>query len=154
VLPTFTSFSEPSIAVPPLHEAAAQDEDDEDEYAATVVVDRRPKVSWILQLDNGKRFPLTSDRVALGRNPASDDSDTQLLPVPDSTRTLSKTHATLTLTDGEWTVTDLNSTNGVVVVGDGDAETLLAPGTSSWAPGRFILGKVGMRVAFAEDGGA
>jgi hypothetical protein len=129
------------------HDDEQDDDEDEDEYAATVVVDRRPRFVWSLVLDSGKSFAITADRVALGRNPASDDSDVQLLSLPDSTRTLSKTHATIHVEDGEWTVTDLNSTNGVVVVGDDDAETLLAPGRSSLIPGRFILGKVGMRVA-------
>jgi hypothetical protein len=136
----------PTLISPVTDEQNDEDQDDDDEYAATVVVDRRPLLVWSLVFDSGKSFAITADRVALGRNPASDDPDAQLLSLPDSTRTLSKTHATIQLVDGEWTVTDLNSTNGVVVVGDDDAETLLAPGRSSLVPGRFILGKVGMRV--------
>ena len=127
---------------------------DEDEDAATIVVDRRPRVQWQLVLDDGKSFDLTSDHVTLGRNPASDDPDTQVLAVPDSTRTLSKAHASLLLNGGAWTVTDLNSTNGVIVVNDEDAETLLAPGRSSAVPGRFILGKVGMRITPVDGAGA
>jgi hypothetical protein len=156
VLPTFPPVVDDDTAPPAAAapaEAIEADDDDDDEFAATVVVDRRPRVLWRLVLDNGTALDLTADTVALGRNPASEDPDVQLLSVPDSTRTLSKTHATLELNDGQWTVTDLNSTNGVIVVGAEDAETLLAPGRSSLVPDRFILGKVGMRVEF-DDGTA
>ena len=142
----------PVIPDPPVSSipSLVDDVDDDDEFAATVVVDRRPRVLWRLVLDTGTALDLTADKVALGRNPASEDPDAQLLSVPDSTRTLSKTHATLELNDGQWTVTDLNSTNGVIVVGAQDAETLLAPGRSAPVPDRFILGRVGMRVEFVD----
>ena len=126
------------------------DEDEDDEFAATVVVDRRPVVLWSLLLDDARVFPLTSERIELGRKPEGSDAGTQYLPISDTTRTLSKTHARLELVDGQWSVVDLNSTNGVVTVGAGDVETLVTPGGTVPIVDRFILGKVGMRVVFEE----
>jgi hypothetical protein len=139
--------SDPTIVVPA---PAAVDDDDDDEDYETVVVDRRPVVTWSLVLDDGRSFPLTATTIALGRKPESTNASAQLLPITDSTRTLSKTHAILDLTDGKWTITDLNSTNGVLTVDDADVETLVESGSTVAVAGRFILGKVGMRVNFEE----
>ena len=116
----------------------------------TVVVDHRPRVVWSLVLDDGRTFALSASDVALGRNPSSAAVAAQLLPIPDTTRTLSKTHARLTLDDGRWTITDLGSTNGVLVVGADDAETLIEPSTPTILAGRFILGEVGMRIDYEQ----
>ena len=86
----------------------------------------------------------------LGRKPAAGEPGTQDVAVPDTTRTLSKVHARLQLGDAGWTITDLDSTNGVVVVAPDDEETLLESGASAPVPGRFILGKVAMRIV--EEG--
>ena len=85
------------------------------------------------------------------RKPASADAAIAAIAVPDTTRTLSKTHARLELDDGAWTVFDLNSTNGVIVVGADGTETLLPGGGSAIVGDRFILGKVGMRVSFESE---
>ena len=153
--PEPTPAPEPVDVPTPLPESPApapadDDDDDDDDYAATVVVDRRPRLSWTLLLDDGRAFALTEDRADLGRKPDSTDADVQLLPIPDETRTLSKTHARLELVDGQWTVTDLKSTNGVIVIGADGAETLIAPSVTTPVLDRFILGKVGMRIAFEE----
>jgi hypothetical protein len=142
-----TSEPKASPAVPIVAPAAAPASDDDD-FDETVVVDRRPRVAWSLALDDGRTFPLSATEVALGRNPSSSDAAVQLLPIPDTTRTLSKTHARLTLDDGQWTITDLGSTNGVLVVGADDVETLLEPSEPTVLTGRFILGKVGMRIDY------
>ena len=71
--------------------------------------------------------------------------------MPDSTRTLSKVHARLDLADGVWTVTDLNATNGVIVIEADGSENLLDPGASAVVRDRFVLGKVGMRLSFGDD---
>ena len=89
--------------------------------------------------------------VVLGRNPTSTEAGVAAIAVPDTTRTLSKTHARLDLVDGEWTVTDLNSTNGVIVVGPDDAENLITVGEATPLTARFVLGKVGMRVSFDSE---
>lgn len=76
----------------------------------------------------------------LGRKPAASDESVQAIAVVDSTRTVSKQHARLDWTVTGWTVTDLDSTNGVTLVhDDGRAERIGAGGTAPM-PGRFRLG--------------
>ncbi len=123
-------------------------DDDEDEDGETVVVDRRPRVSWFLTVDGGGRLPLKAPHVLLGRRPTSAEKDVQALPIPDSTRTLSKIHARLDLVDGAWTITDLDSTNGVLLVAPDGGETLVEPGVATEIAGRFLLGKVAMTIEF------
>lgn len=124
------------------------DEDD----GETIVVDRRPKVQWHLNVDNAKPLPLVGDKVLLGRRPSATEPGTHALAVPDTTRTLSKAHARLELVDGEWSITDLDSTNGVLIVDEAGEEALITPGESVPVPGRFILGKVGMHISFEQAG--
>ncbi|WP_084038545.1 DUF5684 domain-containing protein [Demequina sp. NBRC 110053] len=131
--------------------AAHADVDDDEDFGETVVVDRRPRVTWLLTVDGAGDLPLTSDRVILGRRPAPTEPGTQTLAVPDSTRTLSKEHARLELTDGEWSITDLGSTNGVMLVGDDGEETLIEVGEAALVKGRFVLGKVGMTIGYATE---
>ena len=144
----------PPVVAPVLVTAAAAsvpEDDDDDELDRTVVVDRRPVVPWTLHTDDGFSVALTGSAVVLGRNPSSTETGVQAVAVPDTTRTLSKTHARLDLADGEWTVTDLNSTNGVIVVGTDDAENLIAVGEATPLTARFVLGKVGMRLSFGSE---
>ena len=148
---------EPAEAAPVLVTAAAASapvllpDDDDDELDRTVVVDRRPVVPWTLHTDDGFSVALTAPTIVLGRNPTSTEAGVAAIAVPDTTRTLSKTHARLDLVDGEWTVTDLNSTNGVIVVGPDDAENLITVGEATPLTARFVLGKVGMRVSFDSE---
>ena len=122
----------------------------DDDLGATVVVARKPGVRRVLVLDDGRRFSLSGASVVIGRNPAGDPGE-QRLAISDSTRTLSKTHARLVVHDDEWRLTDLHATNGVVIVADDGAETLLDSGESVIGTGRFILGAVGMQVVAERD---
>jgi hypothetical protein len=136
-----TSVAQPSVA------SVLAPDDDDDELDRTVVVDRRPVVPWKLRTDDGFEVALTASKIVLGRNPASTELDVEAIAIPDTTRTLSKTHARLDLVDGEWTVTDLQSTNGVLLGSDG-AEELIAVGEAVALRSRFVLGKVGMTLSF------
>ena len=107
---------------------------------------------WRLALDDGTQLDLTASRVVLGRNPVASDPSEQALSVPDRSRTLSKTHARLVLQDGEWTVTDLGSTNGVLLYDEHGDEQLVEPGVPVSTADGFVLGKVGMRVTYVEEG--
>lgn len=122
----------------------------DDDFEATVVVPRRRGVRRVLVLDDGRRFALSATSIVMGRNPEGGAGE-QRLSIPDKTRTLSKTHARLVVQGDEWRLTDLDSTNGVVVVADDGAETLLEPGESVIGAGRFVLGEVGMHVAVEAD---
>jgi hypothetical protein len=67
-----------------------------------------------LVIDGGRRLPLTG-RMLLGRNP-SPEPGTLLVPVPDLSRTISKTHARLEVEeDGTVFAIDLASTNGSAI---------------------------------------
>jgi hypothetical protein len=142
----------PPVAAPPVVPAAdpSAPDDSGDELDRTVVVDRRPTVPWQLIVDDGPTFRLAGSRVVLGRRPGGTAIGSQEIAVPDPTRTLSKVHARLDLADGVWTVTDLDATNGVVVIGPDGSESLLDPGASAVVTERFVLGKVSMRIVAGE----
>jgi hypothetical protein len=125
--------------------------DDEDEVDRTIAIERRPAVPWRLVTDEGHVIPLRARRILLGRKPVAPNNEVAAVAVPDATKTLSKNHARLELSDdGVWMVFDLDSTNGVIVIDDDGTETLLPPGGSAPVPGRFMLGTVAMRVTFDD----
>ena len=141
-----------SVREPALSDDLDINLDDYDEDGATIVVDRKPRIKWVLTVDDAGDFPLTTEHVLLGRKPVTTTLGTQALSVPDNTRTLSKLHARLDLTDGSWTITDLNSTNGVLLVDADGTERLIEAGSTVAVNGRFILGKVGMSIRFEGAG--
>lgn len=115
----------------------------DDGVGATVFVAREPDFVWELVDDDGLVYPLSESVVVLGRLPMGDERNVQYLPIIDSSRTLSKQHACLTLAAGEWTIADLGSTNGVRVESDG-VETAVPPGASAGVTGRLVLGTLGL----------
>lgn len=74
----------------------------------------------LIQLSDGKAFPLLSERLILGRRESCDIR----LPYPN----VSSVHFTLTFREGHWHVEDLNSTNGVKVNGARVHQQRLMPG--------------------------
>ena len=144
----------PVASDPPTLATAAEPElitsDDDDDLDSTIVVDRRPVIPWRLIADDGFTVALTGSTAVLGRKPGEVDG-TQAISIPDTTKTLSKTHARLELADGAWTVIDLDSTNGVIVVAADGTEDLLEKGGSGVILDRFVLGKVGLRVSFEDE---
>lgn len=147
------SLPDPPTAesAPPTPPALAVGYSDDDELVdRTVVVNRRPLARWSIVTDEGVVVPVSSESVILGRKPVSKELAVEAVPIPDTTRTLSKNHARLDLSDGVWTITDLNSTNGVIVVEPDGTERLLDPGASAVISDRFELGTVGMRLTFAD----
>ncbi|WEK14810.1 MAG: DUF5684 domain-containing protein [Candidatus Microbacterium phytovorans] len=105
----------------------------------TVLAGRRLP-AWSLVLPGGDTVGLRGDAVVLGRNPVAPARAPQAQPVAvdDVTRTVSKTHALLTLTASGWIVTDLDSTNGVFVGASPDAGAEVVG--SAAVDGRFFLG--------------
>lgn len=83
---------------------------------------------WRLVLADGTEVALAGTTL-VGRNPAPFDAwpGAALLPVDDTTKSVSKTHAAFELDDSGLWVHDLNSTNGVWVV-HGEGVTEVAPG--------------------------
>jgi hypothetical protein len=123
--------------------APAPADDDLDEHTV-LAAHRRPTTT--LTLPGGITVSLRSEVAVLGRNPVapSDSPGAQRVPIDDVTRTVSKTHALLRRDAGQWTITDLASTNGVFV-GPADAETEVTAPTA--LSGRFLLGDAELHLA-------
>ncbi|MFK4731008.1 DUF5684 domain-containing protein [Agromyces mediolanus] len=141
--PAFTAPGDDDIADAATIMVAPAEEDPIDR---TVVVERRPRVSWTLVTDDGARLPLDAALVVLGRNPRQVGEGEQRLVVPDPSRTLSKTHAELRRDGEQWTVVDLGSTNGVLVPDRFGEEQLIDPGVPTPVGERLVLGTLGLRL--------
>lgn len=122
-------------------------DDAENDFDATVISSRRVQ-PCVFETDEGQRVILTHPVVLLGRNPSRGRThpDAQLVEVVDPGKTVSKTHARLELVDGAWIITDLHSTNGVVLTGAGGLETELDPGASGAVSADFLLGELSARI--------
>lgn len=126
-----------------------------------VVVDRdapapvQSTTQWILKADGAAvRALSTLHGHILGRtpsNPAGKESDL-LLGIEDSTGTVSRTHARLDYVDDRWMITDLDSTNGVLVFNTADGEHELTPGETYPVTGRFLLGDLELEIVQEADG--
>ncbi|WP_458040747.1 MULTISPECIES: DUF5684 domain-containing protein [Bacteria] len=121
-------------------EIPRNDEPDES-FDETIVVARRRTV-WTLVPALGAPIPLTADVVIIGRRPhrEPEDGDVQLIAIQDETRTVSKTHARMELTPDGWMIVDLDSTNGVILIGQDGAEKDAAAGLPERLTPRFLLG--------------
>lgn len=113
-----------------------------DDIDQTVIARRSVRPTWELVPAAGSPVPLTAPVVILGRRPAADPAfpGAQLLAVAGDARTVSKTHARIEQRGESWLVTDLGSTNGVLVrtlMGD---EVEVEPGAQLDAGERFFLG--------------
>lgn len=115
----------------------------------TVVANRR-RAHWSLILPNGSPVDLVADIVLVGRRPAPSTAypDAQLVVVDDGT--VSKTHLRLDRDGEEWSVTDLHSTNGTLLIASDGAEREIVPGSPHRAPERLLLGDAELRLAPAD----
>ncbi|MCL2467034.1 MAG: DUF5684 domain-containing protein [Micrococcales bacterium] len=112
----------------------------------TVFINRKAQQQWSLVLEDGRTFAVWGSSVVVGREPTATESGVQMLAIPDDTRTISKMHARFDLANGVWSVTDLGSTNGIVVTGtDGRAFSVRRGGTSV-VGNKLKLGSVAMRL--------
>jgi hypothetical protein len=91
-------------------------------------------LSLALVLPDGGRLAVDGPLV-LGRDPAPPASApaARIIPLDDSGKTVSKTHALLEPEGCGIRVTELHSTNGVAISSDG-VRTVLAPGSDGIAP--------------------
>jgi len=122
-------------------------EDENPDFEKTVVAPRKKKETWSITPEGGVAIKLTKAAALLGRNPSSTAADTQLVSVPDPSKTVSKTHARLTLADGAWTIVDLNSTNGVYLLSADDEETEVEAGVPTTIGDAFRLGDLTIRIS-------
>ncbi len=118
------------------------------DHDETVIVNRQVRPQWTIETAQGQIVELTGDVVVLGRNPIADPNhpNAQLVAVRDTGKTVSKVHARIALDDGRWMITDLDSTNGVIIVDAGGIETELVPGSPFALGERFVLGELPTRI--------
>lgn len=102
--------------------------DDDDAELTVASLSVTPSVSEVrLVFDTGAVLPVTG-RGRIGRDPvAGEEPVTHLVPLPDTTKSVSKTHLEFVLADGGLWVCDLHSTNGSSIERAG-ARTALAAG--------------------------
>lgn len=111
-----------------------------DELTQTARPRSRRRGEWTLALPDGGRVALTSRTVVLGRKPGNGEDAVQYVAVADDTRTMSKQHARLEWTVTGWSITDLDSTNGVTLIHDDGRTERVPAGASAIATSRFRLG--------------
>jgi hypothetical protein len=110
----------PGIVPPPVADVADE---------TVVAVPTRETLEWRLYFSD--RAPLViTGALFIGRNPSATGAlpDAELLAIADPEKTLSKTHAVLEVDGADLWVTDLNSTNGIIVIDPDDSELLVEPG--------------------------
>jgi hypothetical protein len=117
------------------------------DFVDDTVIASRKRPAWALQLPDGTTVELTAETVVLGRRPAPVHSapGAQLVTVVEETRTVSKTHALLRRQSEAWVVSDLGSTNGVVV-----DEVEVEPGATTAVEADFLLGDAVLRLVRRE----
>lgn len=108
----------------------------------TVVGRRHRTQSWHLAAEGSTPIKLIGASALIGRNPAAsvDYPLAQLVTLADPDKTVSKTHAHLSLVDGRWSIIDLNSTNGVYLMSTSGDETEIEIGIGVQATESFRLG--------------
>lgn len=100
------------------------------------------KTSAQLEISDGRRITIFG-KVLVGRNPAPHEGETadDTISVADKSRSVSKTHLSVEMVDGEVWVEDRKSVNGTVVTLPDDEQIILGGGQRVKVP-------VGATVAF------
>ena len=136
-----TPAAAPIAAAPPVAPpVAAPGGLDEDH---TVVVSRRSR--WALELPGGELLELDGDDIVIGRKPEAREASS-VLQITDPTRTTSKSHARLRRAGEDWSIEDLQSTNGVSLVGADGTATQLEPGRVAPVTEQMIIGTLEVRL--------
>ncbi|WP_434810890.1 RDD family protein [Microbacterium sp. bgisy189] len=106
---------------------------------------QQPAARFGLRLDTGESI-LISGPVLLGRNPdASGHPGARAVPLPDESRSLSKTHLLVRPIAGGLEITDCRSTNGSALVREGVEHTVEAGAAVATIEGDII--RIGDRTA-------
>ncbi|WP_162253377.1 DUF5684 domain-containing protein [Microbacterium sp. Root180] len=117
----------------------------------TVAANRRES-HWSVVLPTGSTVALVAEIVLVGRRPSPSTAypNAQIVEVHDGT--VSKTHLRLERDGEEWSVTDLHSTNGTVLVSADGSEREITPGAPHRAASRLLLGDAELRLV-PDDAG-
>ena len=139
--PTALMASQSPLGLLPVTLTVDNYEDDEgDRTRAATGAELRPRGA-VLRLDSGEEFPI-SGTTLLGRNPARDlgEEHVGLVPIADTTRTLSKTHAEIGIDGMRLWVSDRNSTNGTRVRRlDSSEQPVSSAERVYFAPGEMVV---------------
>lgn len=118
--------------------------------ARSTARDSRPK-QFQLCLSDGSIVPMTEPTVLLGRGPSTGGiANVQTVSLADPTREISRTHAKLEMQHGEWTITDLASTNGVYI-GEGETRRKAVSGVPYVVSEQFSIGSQTMVIQVRES---
>jgi hypothetical protein len=118
-------------------------------FSDATVVSARRRPRWWVQTTMGARVELTGNSAILGRRPSHHPlyPTAQLIAVTDDALSVSATHAVLEYVDGDWHVTDLDSTNGVWLIDRGSGEeSELGARNRARVTEKFMLGELGVQV--------
>ncbi|MBI5161147.1 MAG: FHA domain-containing protein [Micrococcales bacterium] len=99
-------------------------------------------VRWTLRSAAGIAHPVSPSGLIVGRDPRPPEGweGAALLPLADPGKSVSKTHAALSVQDGELHVLDLSSTNGTTVAFPDGTERRVGPGTGTAVPSGSTIG--------------
>lgn len=122
---------------------------EEEDVDDRTVLATRHRPAYQLTLPGGQTVLLTEETVLLGRSPEAGAESAQLIDVHEETRTISKTHAKLVRSGNEWTIIDMDSTNGVFLVDETGAETEVQG--SAPVHGAFMLGDAAFVLAVGDE---
>jgi pSer/pThr/pTyr-binding forkhead associated (FHA) protein len=116
----------------------------------TVVSDRRSSTGWRIVLEDGTQQGV-GGQVLIGRQVKKADPRwpaARLLSVADGTKSVSKVHALVEADSSTFSVTDLGSTNGVIIVTADGTEIDLASGSRGEVPAgaTIVLGNYVIKV--------
>ncbi len=105
--------------------------EDEELYATRIAQQGGDPLPWVFTLPDGAVVRFVAD-VVVGRNPVAPPQAPSATPVPldDSARSVSKTHALIELRDGMVWVTDLHSTNGTTLTNNVGEALQCEPGVA------------------------
>lgn len=136
--PPIATHSEPADS----DDTATSDSDPGPDLDKTVVGRRHRTQRWHLVAEGSAPIKLIGASALIGRNPAAsvDYPLAQLVTLADPDKTVSKTHAHLSLVDDRWSIIDLNSTNGVYLMSASGDETEIEIGIGVQATESFRLG--------------
>ena len=103
------------------------------------VVERHPQIMVRIILDSGGEYVL-SDPTVFGRNPEGDAGyrTAERVPIPDDTRSVSKTHFALRPLPGGVEVRDLGSTNGTFILRGGVESQVVSGASHTAVPGDVV----------------
>ncbi|TFD46342.1 hypothetical protein E3T55_17160 [Cryobacterium frigoriphilum] len=120
--PFAAPFATPFPAPPSGPDLASERALDEDLDETRAVVPAVALARWALRLDTGEAIDVVGNGF-LGRNPAAPDARlAQLVPYPDDTKSISKTHLSFGIDGARLWVMDRRSTNGTLLIRSGQPD--------------------------------